>query len=608
MTRLRHLLWLSLLGVLLIALRQLSMGQAMTCLIFCGLGLCLIILLALCRRGLTRLSSHLFIWLMTLGLTLALWQGEGMHDSNLIAFPGLLIIAAMITNRSQIFALLGFMLSNLLVMKIFQDLGYFHSALGPIRWDQIIDFSMILSLVVLIIGVIANDLQSLFHNLQAENQRFLASQAHIEHLHQHDPLTGLPNRVLTKDRFNQALAHIRRYPGKIALLYLDLDHFKSVNDAKGHELGDLLLTELAHRLRSCIRETDTLCRHSGDEFIILLEAIKDTDRISDVAIKILAEVNKTFEIQNHELGCTASMGIAIAPHDGTDFEQLLQKADRAMNKAKQNGRNSFHFFDETMHSNVNLHLETLADLRKALQENQFVLYYQPQIHLITGEITGCEALVRWIHPQKGLIPPLDFIPLAESSGLIVEIGEWVIHEACKQAKAWIDQGYGSINIAVNISPIQCSRGKLDEVVLRALEQSKLPPALLELELTESILVDDSKTLQDMLRRLKALGVKFSIDDFGTGYSNLAYLKKFEMDTLKVDQSFVRHIHQDSQNKAIVRAILHMAQSLGLHTIAEGIEDESVLAKLKEMGCEIGQGYYWSKPLSPADMEEFLREY
>lgn len=606
--RLRQLLWLSFLGAFFISLRSLSIGHITTGLIFGFLSLSTLGFLRLNQFGHTKLSAQLFLWSAAICLILAIWEGEGIRDSNLLAFPGLLMIAAMITTRVHIYALLSFILGNLLAMKLFQDFNIYHSKLGPISWGLFADYSLVLSIVVLIVGVISNDLKKLFHTLQEESQRFLDSQAQIEHLNQHDALTGLPNRLLTQDRFHQTLAHIKRYPSKIGLLFLNLDHFKSINDAKGHQIGDLLLIELAERLKASLRETDTLCRHSGDEFIILLEGIQDTDRISTVALKILAEVAKPFEIGEHELNCTASIGITIAPGDGLDFNLLLQKADMALSKAKEFGRNNFHFFDEAMQSNVYEHMELLGDLRKAIVEKQFVLHYQPQVHLSTGNIMGCEALLRWQHPTKGLIPPLDFIPLAESSGLIVEIGSWVLFEACRQAKQWRDQGYGDIIMAVNISPIQCKRGRLDETVLHALEQSKLPPSCLELELTESMLIDDSKHLQDMLRRLKNLGVHFSIDDFGTGYSNLAYLKKFEMDTLKVDQSFVRKMDVDHQDKAIVRAILHMAQGLGLHTIAEGIEDETILHKLKEMGCEIGQGYYWSKPLSPAAMDEFFREY
>lgn len=604
--RLRQLLWTTLVGMVVIAVRNFWIENVQTGIILAVMALFVLGLIWMARKGLVAAAAGIFLWMLALGFSAVIWKDAGLRDTGVMAYPGLLVIAAMVGGRRNLYGLLGLMVVNIIALTMVADLGIYHNVVGPVNWGVAQDLVIILVVIALTVLVFSNDIRNLLNRLSEENQRVLASQAHIEHMSQHDALTGLPNRLLTKDRFDQALVHIKRYPAKIGLLYLDLDNFKSINDAKGHLVGDTLLLELSQRLRGVIRETDTICRHSGDEFIILLESIKNADRISDVAIKVLEEISKPIYIDGNEFVCTASLGITIAPNDGTDFETLLKKADIAMYKAKESGRNTFHFYDERMNTNIAEHLEILAHMRRAVAEKQFVLQYQPQFDLVSGRVIGMEALIRWKHPEKGMIPPMSFIPLAESSGLIVEIGEWVVFEACRQAKTWMDLGFGEISMAVNVSSVQCKRGNLDAIVLRALEQTKLPPHCLELELTESLLIDDSQILRDMLRRLRALGVRFSIDDFGTGYSNLGYLKKFEMEMLKVDQSFVRRLCEDSQDRAIVQAILQMAHSLGLHTIAEGIEDENTAHLLQEMGCEFGQGYWWSKPLFAEDMTRYLQ--
>ena len=429
-----------------------------------------------------------------------------------------------------------------------------------------------------------------------------AAQEQVEFLAYHDPLTGLPNRLLAKDHFDLAVSFADRQKTKVALAFLDLDNFKIINDSLGHGMGDALLKIVATRLKACLRESDALSRQGGDEFLIVCGGILDIDAITHIAEKILAELVKTFLIDGNELSTSLSIGIAVYPDDGTDYETLLKKADTAMYQSKDAGRNTYRFYAEQMNVNAVEHLQIRNNLRKGLVREEFILYYQPQIDLNTNAVIGAEALIRWNHPEFGLIPPARFISFAEDSGLIVPIGEWVLFEACRQAAAWQAAGLPALIIAVNLSAVQFKRGDLEQSVIQALAQSGLDPAFLELELTESILIQDAEKVLAMVRRLKALGVKLSIDDFGTGYSSLSYLKSFAVDKLKIDQSFVRDMTDDPNNAVIVRTIIQMAKSLNLKTIAEGVETERQLAMLRLHHCDEAQGYYFAQPMSA---DEFL---
>jgi len=426
-----------------------------------------------------------------------------------------------------------------------------------------------------------------------------AAEQRIEFLAYHDALTGLPNRRLMQDRFHQAAAHADRSSTCMALLYLDLDNFKTINDSLGHAAGDTLLIEMAARLSTCVRESDTMCRQGGDEFLILLGDLPDSDAVLTVLPTLQQRLQEAFHAHGNELSSSASIGVALFPKDGTDFETLLQKADMAMYRAKVAGRNTFRFFDDAMNGEAAERLTMLNGLRRALERHEFVLHYQPQIDLVTGTIFGAEALVRWNHPELGLVPPGRFIPVAEESGLIVEIGTWVIDEACRQAMAWQRAGLGPLSIAVNLSAVQFQRSDVTRVVSDALQTSGLPPELLELELTESMLMQHVDGVLPTLHSLKQLGVTLSIDDFGTGYSSLSYLKRFDIDKLKIDQSFVRDLATDPDDAAIVRAVIQMAHSLGLQTVAEGVETAAALQILKEFACDEAQGYYLARPM-PAD--------
>jgi len=425
----------------------------------------------------------------------------------------------------------------------------------------------------------------------------------IQFLAYHDNLTELPNRLLVRDRMEQARAYADREKHKLALLYLDLDNFKTINDSLGHKCGDALLKQVAQRLRECLRETDIISRQGGDEFLIVLSEIMDNEAITKIADNILARLQELFYIDGNELGTSGSIGISIYPDDGSDFDTLFRQADTAMYRAKDSGRSSWRFFDEKMNEDAIEHLHVRNGLRRALENNELVLHYQPQINLARGEVVGAEALIRWNHPERGMVPPIRFISVAEESGLIVPIGSWVMHEACRQAAEWRRAGLPPLVVGVNMSAVQFKRGDVEKTVVSALEKSGLDPALLELELTESILIRDTENVLATIRRLKLLGIKLSIDDFGTGYSSLSYLKRFAVDRLKIDQSFIRSMASSPEDTAIVRAIIHMAQGLNLKTIAEGVEEEAMLKFLSDYRCDEVQGYFFAKPMQN---DEFVR--
>ncbi|HEX5127037.1 MAG TPA: EAL domain-containing protein, partial [Rhodocyclaceae bacterium] len=433
-----------------------------------------------------------------------------------------------------------------------------------------------------------------------------AAEARIAFLAHHDPLTTLPNRTLFQDRLEQALARAERNHMMVALLFLDLDRFKTINDSLGHLAGDRLLQSVAERLQHCVRDTDTICRQGGDEFLIVLADITDADIPARIADKILRRLSEPFEIDGHTLGTSFSIGIAVYPTDGQDADGLMKDADTAMYHAKESGRNTYRFFTESMNANALERLELENLLRQALDRNELLLNYQPQIDLITGEILGAEALIRWQSEVLGFVPPGRFISIAEESGLIIPIGRWVLRQACLHAKAWQDSGLPAVAVAVNISALQFSRDDIVASVREVLLETGLAPDRLELELTESLLMKHADDVLDTMQHLKALGVRLSIDDFGTGYSSLSYLKRFAVDRLKIDQSFVRDIVDDPDDAAIVRAIIQLGRSLKLDVIAEGTEARAQVDFLIREGCREAQGYYFCPPVTHDVFMSILR--
>ncbi len=423
----------------------------------------------------------------------------------------------------------------------------------------------------------------------------------------HDPLTKLPNRVLLEDRLDQALVHSNRFGTVCAILFVDLDRFKTVNDSLGHFVGDELLRAVAARLETLVRGEDTVSRLGGDEFVILLKEIGNTADAAAVAHKILEGLGRAFRVHTHELFITPSIGVSLFPSHGKNAQTLLTNADAAMYSAKKQGRNNVQVFAADMNTSFPERLKLETDLRRALERHEFELHYQPMIDIQLGRMVGMEALLRWRHPDRGLVSPADFIPLAEETGLIVPIGRWVLEEACAQNKAWQNKGLGKLRVSVNISAVQFRQRDLLETIARALTQSGLAPEDLEVEITESTVMQNASEATVTLERLSRTGVLISIDDFGTGYSSLSYLKSFPINTLKIDRSFIRDISVDRDDAAIVRAIIGLAHNLRLRVVAEGVETEQQLEFLRSLESDEYQGYYCSRPLAAADFELYMRD-
>jgi len=438
-----------------------------------------------------------------------------------------------------------------------------------------------------------------FHDVSAA--RALSLQA--THLAQHDFLTDLPNRMLLNDRLTQAIALARRHGHRLAVLFLDLDRFKHVNDSLGHVIGDALLQSVAGRLVTCVRSSDTVSRQGGDEFVVLLSEIEHADDAATSAQKIIAALVAPHDVAHHQLHVTVTIGISLYPDDGPDAETLIKCADTAMYHAKESGRNNHRFFERDMNARAVERQWIEAGLHRALAGREFVLHYQPKIDLETGAMTGAEALIRWVHPERGLMFPKDFVPIAEHCGLIVPIGQWVLREACRQARAWIDEGRRPMAVAVNISAGEFRDPRFLEHVRTVLHDSRLEARYLEIELTESSLIQHGESTALALQALKDMGVQVAIDDFGTGYSSLSYLRQFPINVLKVDQSFVHEIGAEPVGNAIVCAVIGMGKSLGHRVIAEGVETGEQLAFLQAQGCGEGQGYYFSRPVVA---EQFVR--
>jgi diguanylate cyclase (GGDEF)-like protein/PAS domain S-box-containing protein len=422
----------------------------------------------------------------------------------------------------------------------------------------------------------------------------------------HDALTNLANRRLFMDRLTQALTRVQWHKRIVSVLFLDLDHFKSINDALGHSVGDLLLQAVAGRLTTCVRQGDTVARLGGDEFAIALADVARTSDIPKVAQKIIDTLSRPYVLEGRELFITTSIGICIYPDDAQDAETLVKNADVAMYRAKKHGRNNYQHYSPDMNAQAFERLAIETSLRHALEGEEFFLEYQPQVDIETGRIIGYEALVRWRHPDLGVMPPGKFIPLAEESGLIVAIGEWVLRSACAQNKAWQAAGFPPIRVAVNVSPRQLRHESLLGAVGRALRETGLHPNWLELELTESIMQDADEAIR-LLSQLQAIGVQIAIDDFGTGYSSLNHLKRYPIHKLKIDQSFVRDVTHDPHDRAIVTAIIALAHSLNLKAIAEGVETEEQLAYLRSLKCDEAQGYFLGRPMPAQNATKLLAQ-
>ena len=428
----------------------------------------------------------------------------------------------------------------------------------------------------------------------------------LDHLAYHDALTDLPNRMLLQDRLSQAIELARRQGRQLAVMFMDLDRFKYINDSLGHAVGDQLLQSVAHCLLACVRHSDTVSRQGGDEFVLLLPSIEHAEDAAIFAHKMLAALALPHRIDRHDLHISVSIGISIYPGDGQDAETLLKSADTAMYFAKESGRNDYKFFEQNMNVSAVQRQSIEASLRGALERQEFVLHYQPKINLRSGTIVGVEALIRWQHPEQGLLLPAQFVPIAEDCGLILPIGRWVLREACLQTRAWQQAGLPPITVAVNTSALEFRAKDFFDNVRATLEDTCLEPHYLELELTESVLMRDAESTDSVLHALACLGVKLAIDDFGTGYSSLSYLQRFPIDTLKIDQSFVKQITSNPDDATIVSTVISMGKSLHKRVIAEGVETPEQHAFLLARHCDEGQGNYFGRPMAAEALATFLQ--
>lgn len=551
-----------------------------------------------------RISAYILLWSLTLMLTALCFYSGGIHDLAVLGFPAVLVFAAILGELSLFLSLLAAILLSCAALVSFEVAGWYQPTIPPTAWRSLVYVAVIFSVSGFSVYLLSSDLHKVMKALQQENQRVRESKVQLLHLSQHDALTGLPNRSMAEPMFQQLLAQRQPSEASVVLMFLDLDYFKPVNDALGHSAGDLLLQQLATRLRLQLVAGDFMCRFGGDEFLFLLPGHASPEHIAARAQAILKQTSLHFELNHTQVEISGSLGIALAAAE-TEFATVLKRADMAMFQAKVSGRNSFRFYDEAMDKANIDKFNLLQRLRVALKTQQFQLYYQPKINLKTGQIDSAEALIRWPQPDGSFIPPLDFIGLCEESGLINELGYWVLQEACSACQRWHQQGFTALTIAVNLSFVQFRDGTLPEKVQAVLHQSLLPASALELELTESTLIGEGDAICQQLAQMGALGVSFAIDDFGTGYSNLGYLRRFNATTLKIDKSFIQSLCVSGRDEPLVQAMIQMAHSLGLKIVAEGVEDAATVARLTALGCDSGQGYYWSKPIAEADFVALL---
>lgn len=603
--RLKQVLGTAIFGVALALVLALATGDWTGSGLLAGALALLVISMGLVLIGKIDRAAGLMLFTLTGSMCGLIFVAEGIHDAAVLAFPGILIFSSMFSSRRLFLTLLGLISAALVTVVVANIQGWHANTVHPVGWSILINVLSVICATAFFVWLMASDLRSALQRMQEDNERIRESHARIEVLANRDTLTNLPNRTLARDRLQQIIAAASRTESAVAVLFLDLDNFKTVNDSLGHSAGDALLCDVADRLLETVRECDTVSRQGGDEFLIILGQISDSEAAASVALKILARLATPFQIEGLDVTATGSLGIAMYPRDGKDTDTLLKHSDLAMYRAKEAGRNTFQFFNAEMNSSVIEDLHLATGIRLALVNSEFQVHYQPQIDLQTGRIVGAEALLRWNHPSLGYIPPVKFIPVAERSGLINEIGGWVINEVCRQTKAWQELGLPDLVVAINVSPVQFRRDDIERAVSNGLTHWNLSPTSIELELTESLLMADSEHLSQVLDRLRAMGLKLSIDDFGTGYSNLGYLKRFDVERLKIDQSFVRRMTKNKGDEGIVQAIIEMAHCLNLEVVAEGVEDAATLSRLTELGCEFGQGFHWSPALPPKDFQAFV---
>lgn len=589
-----------------LVIAQFVIGQNWPLVIMESVGFC-VLAAALLLQRLGRMDAAIYCMMGTMTATVFgfMWLSEGIHDFSFLVLPSILIVGSILMKREPFLVLLVLMIVGCCAIVWAEIEGIKIVDVKPSNFATIYDVVVVLGITAFAAWILASDMRKAILQATLEATKANLVKAELSFLANHDPLTDLPNRTLVRARVDQAVGLARRSGTQVGLLFIDLDNFKTVNDSLGHSAGDSLLKGIAERLLIVTRDSDTVSRLGGDEFLIVTPEVKDISAIHTIIEKLEACMRAPFSIEGHDVTTSVSIGVAVAPDDGVDFDALLQKADIAMYRAKESGRNTSRLFDQSMNDAVADQLEIRNALTRAVENNEFSVHYQPQISLVDGELIGVEALLRWQNPSLGSVSPFKFIPVAEASGLIVPIGEWVLEEACRQGKEWQDAGLDKFSIAVNLSSVQFRRGNVERLVNDVLAKTQLPAQYLDLELTESVLLDDTDSVLDTTRRLRELGVRMSIDDFGTGYSSMSYLRRFSADTLKIDRSFVHNVTSDSDNAAIVVAIIQLAHGLGLRTVAEGVEDQATLEFLRANGCDEIQGYLIAKPMPAQELPAWI---
>jgi diguanylate cyclase len=586
----------------------LFVARSITFMIFSAGLAFLIIAFGFALKHKEQTSAYILLGSMTAMLFALALTGAGLFDLAILGYPGLLIFAAILGGVGLFLSVLLFVIAQCVFIAWLTLQGFIVPHIPTLSWPHVLFIVVIFVVTGFSVYLLVYDIKRLMLSLQGENNKVQQSRAEVQHLAHHDPLTNLPNRYYGEELFLQSLANCQRSQQKLALLFIDLDNFKPVNDALGHAAGDLLLEQLSQRLHKILQPNQHIIRFGGDEFLLLTPTSDDRQQLDTLAESLIQQCEYEFEIFENQVVISASIGIACAPKDGTDFKQLCRRADIAMYQAKKDGRNTYHYYDESLEQASEDKFRLLQLLRPALNELQFTLYYQPLVDLHTGEMTTVEALLRWPQADGSMIAPDQFIPLAESSGLINELGRWVIQQACIECARQRQLGFANLRVAVNLSVMQFKDGQLQDIVQSALHEAGLPAEALELELTESLLIDDTDQIQKQLKALSELGITIAIDDFGTGYSNLGYLRNFNASKLKIDRSFITSLCVAKHDEPLVKAIISMATSMGMQTVAEGIEDEATLNKLVTLGCNIGQGYYWSKPVPVDELSQLLRSH
>lgn len=550
------------------------------------------------QRQRVHLAADWMLWTLTISIGILAINGQGLRDTALLAYPGLLVFAIMLwRNRTMLALLLGQVAIVCLVWWLDAS-GLYPSKVAAAAATQIIDIAAVVGMTAYASWLIATDQRNYLHAIVKENERVSDALAKLEHAIRHDGLTGLPNRKLASEALEALCNPSATRDCPAAIMLINLDFFKSINESLGTRTGDDFLVTLAEHLTAILLPSEALFRTGSDEFLVIRSEVDDARLATARASEWLTHIARPIRLSGVDISITASVGLIMFPADGNTSKELLMRADMAMQQAKEAGRNTVCLFDGVKGQEID-HLNMLADMRRGLQEGQFELHYQPKFDLHTHALCGAEALLRWKHPSRGNVSPATFIPLAEKSGLITELGNWVILSACQQMRHWRQAGMPVPTVAVNVSMVQFRKGDLKDVVYSALQATDLPGHLLELELTESLLSDSHAVVQTTLEHIRRMGVSLAIDDFGTGYSNLGYLKQFEIQTLKIDQSFVRKLGTVQHDQAIVKAIVNIAAQLGLNTVAEGVESADVADTLRQLGCHTGQGYLWS-PALPAD--------